>query len=165
MRLIKEQPSDFIFLGILGAMLVTTSIMLALFHALLDLNNYAAFCLFIVATIFRFKENRYRRFGVGILLLLGCLNILNFTAATITFMGVLNPILCLLTLVYALINLESIKRLFRGSDEAIMAERQRKVRHYKVVFGKYSREELQKIKANKEEYPEEARIALDEIGN
>jgi hypothetical protein len=176
MRIIKEQPSDFIFMGILGALLVSAFIESFLFQYVLSWNHYAALCLFIAAAVFRFSENRYRRFGVGLLLILGCFNVLNFTASTIMFrMDALNnddlrgspfsinPIFCLLTLVYAFINLQSIKRLFQGSDEEIMARRQKKVSHYKVLFGKCSPEELEKIKANIDKYPAEAKAALEEI--
>jgi hypothetical protein len=176
MRIIKEQPSDFIFLGILGALLISTFMQSFLFHYMLNWNNYAALSLFIVAAIFRFRENRYRRFGVGLLLILGCVNVLNFTVSTITFRMEafnhddlrrspfsINPIFCMLTVVYAFVNLESIKRLFQGSDEEILARREKKVSHYKVLFGKCSQEELKKIKANIDEYPEEAKVAMEEI--
>jgi hypothetical protein len=172
--------SDFIFIGALGILIINTITQSILFNYLLSINNYLGFAAWLLILLLRIFKSRIGRYGLGVLLILGLFNIINFTLArvflTVGFGGVskapietvgLNPIVLLVLIIYYFVNKKSINRilahLFYGSQEEREREHQKKVDFYLKKFEDCDSNELDQMFNNLKDYPAEAQIALNQI--
>jgi hypothetical protein len=171
--MITKPQTDFIFLGLLGVLLGSTFIQAFLFSYVIDSHHYSALIAFIAVVALRFSSHRFKRYGIIFLLILGSASILNFTTYKVTFgikFGdavslVVDLLFSLLFLIYIFINWKTVVIFFKGTEQEILSDRNRKIEHYRKVFAKCSDEELEKMKGDINEYPEEARVVLNELGN
>lgn len=170
-----KRKADFIFIGILGLLMANTIVQSIWQGNLLSINNYAGFALWAIAIILRFTKNRYRRFGLAALLLLGVLNITNLTIGSISLNAAygdvespeINPLMLLLLIIYLLINKTEVKKTFNGiffpNAEEQQQDQQRQIDFYYRKFDACSKEELEKIIDNFGQYPVPAQLALDKL--
>ena len=128
---INYRFSDFIFLGIIGLLIINTVVQSVVFGYRLNINNYPGFLSWTVVMVLMFTRFRYRRYGPAILLILGALSIFNFGISGISISagigdisnaGFQTPGLDLLILIaYRLVNKKAIGQIietaFRGTAE------------------------------------------------
>jgi hypothetical protein len=170
--MITKPRIDVIFLGLLGVLLASTFIQAFLFSYVIDWHHYAALLALLVVVVLHFSNSRFKRHGTLLLLGLGSISILNFTTYKVTVgfrIGVVSLVVDLLFsvlfLIYVIIHRQAVVIFFKGTEQEVLDERNGKIEHYRKIFSKCSTEELQKIKRNISEYPEEARAVLNELGD
>jgi hypothetical protein len=168
--------SDYIFLGILGLMIVNALYQFAFNHFVLTTNTYVGILGWAVTLFFALKDFRFSKYATAILLILGVLNILNFSveaASTRIVFGDesphfewpgLNPITFLILIIYYIVNRKSINRILLNFIRGTEAEReeafQKKVAGYLRNFEKFTPAELENMYKNVKEYPPEAQKAI-----
>jgi len=175
-----KAKSDFIFLGILGALIANTIIQSVLFGYQLSINNYLGFVSWSVVWFLRITHIRFGKYGTALLLIAGSFNVINFGIGRISLsfsignvsnlsaetIG-LNPIILLILIAYYLVNKNSINRIvvniFYGSAEEQQKKHQEKVNFYLKKFEGCNPVELEKVFDSINDYPQEAQIALNQI--
>ncbi|MDB5023102.1 MAG: hypothetical protein JWP78_857 [Mucilaginibacter sp.] len=135
---------------------------------ILSLNNYLAFVCLVISLIIWLVKSNIVSVAILILLLLGTINIINFTAEVfkLSYFGMgsdsnslsLNPIGLPLLIIYCIVNRSAVKgiaeRLTYGPDMD---------QFYYKKFNSNSQDELNKIFADFNDYPPEAQIALNKL--
>lgn len=172
--------ADFIFLGILGALIVNAIINAVVFNYQLSINNYFGFICWLLALLLRILNFRFNRYCVGCLIILGTLNILNFGIGTavISFsvgniydvkadgLG-LNPIILFILIVYCFVNKKVINviisELWNGSAKEQEDARQKNINFYLKKFEHCSADELECLLKKLNDYPVEAQIAIKKL--
>lgn len=169
--------SDYLFLSVLGLLIANTVTQHFLDRYVLTINNYFGFIAWGAAFILRLGRSKYRRLGLGWLLILGALNLLSFTIGKVAVsvgnisnsaeaIG-LNPIILVILIAYYFVNKASINRIlsrvFIGTREEQEQERNRQVEFYFTKFSNCEQEELDEIFQRFDDYPTEAKVALNRI--
>ncbi|SMC60788.1 hypothetical protein [Pedobacter nyackensis] len=170
-----KRKVDFIFIGLLGTLMVNTLVQSKLTGTELSINNYGGGIIWIIITVLRFTNHRYRRYGLAILLFLGTVNIANLGLGNISFsvgfgnldpIGI-DPIIFLLLIIYYFINKNDIQKAFKtmffSSDEENQIEHQKLTDFYFKKFKNCSNTELETILESFNEYPLAAQSAIEEL--
>ncbi|WEK20679.1 MAG: hypothetical protein P0Y49_05945 [Candidatus Pedobacter colombiensis] len=170
-----KRKFDFAFIGVLGLFMTNTIIQLVLYDNLLSINNYVGFTCFMIATALRFTNNRYRRYGLPILLLLCTFNIANLEIGNVAFFVSygsmesisINPIILFILIIYYFVNKINVKQvvktIFFPSAEEQEIDHQKLTDFYFRKFENCSDKELEYITRNFKDYPLAAQNALEKI--
>jgi DNA-directed RNA polymerase subunit F len=172
---LMKPKSDFVFISILGLLIIYTIWQSVVDDYVLNINHYLAFACWIVVLYFRIAKPRAGRYGVPLLLVLGTLNVFNFfywrQSTTISIGEVSSPgfdvNLFLVLIAYYIVNFQSVNnlilKLFRGSDAERQEVHKKQIAFYLKKFEACNADELQKIYADLKSYPPEAQIALQQM--
>lgn len=170
-----KRKFDFAFICVLWLLATNTIIQSIFYGNLLSINNYVGIICLMIATALRFTNNRYRRYGLAILLLLGTFNIANLaignTSFSIGFGNVeatsISPIMLVILIIYYFVNKidikQTIKAVFFPTAEEQQIEHQKLTDFYFKKFKNCSDAELEAITLNFKEYPLAAQHALEKI--
>lgn len=167
--------SDYIFLGVLVLIAAISVNNIIVNDISFTATNYIAVIAWLIAIIMKLSKNKFARYTIGILIMLGTFNICNFLPGT-TWMSIgfgntpllqFNPVLFVILLTWYFVNKREIKevyaRRFKDSTEEEAAKYQKMVDFYIEKFSSCTSAELDTIYANIDAYPDEAKTALRKI--
>lgn len=170
--------SDFIFLALIGLIVVNTITQSIIFDYLLSFNNYLGFVCLPIVLASRILKPRAGRYAIVVLLLLSSFNIINFGIAKVSLSfsigglgeGIgLNPIMLIILIGYYLVNRRSINqrlsKYINGPADEQQNDQQKMVEFYVRKFENCAAEEMEAIIKNFNHYPPEAQIALKRVCN
>ena len=173
-----KAKSDYLFLSVLGLLIVNTVTQHFLNRYVLSLNNYFGFIAWGTAFILHLGRSKYRRLALGWLLILGTLNLLTFTIGKIAVsvgpisesgtehLGI-NPIILVILIVYYFVNRTPINRILSrtliGTEEEQKQKRNKQIEFYFEKFSKCEPEEFEELLQRFDDYPVEAQVALKRI--
>jgi len=172
---VNYRISDFIFLGILGLMIISSIFRSLIFGYHPSITNYLGFISWTLAIILMFTRFRFQRYSLAILLALGTFRILNFgfwtASITFTISGFTTPgidfLIFLILVAYTLVNRETISRVLlsalHGSPEEQQLKEEKEIAFYTRKFEKCTKEELEEVFSNYKDYPWAAKQAIDNI--
>lgn len=170
-----KAKSDYIFLGLLGISLAATIIITISSDYALTNFHYAAITGWLITLALRIFSPHAGRYGVGLLLLLGVFNILNFFLVRTTSSfgvgslstGSIDPYLFCMLVTYYVINRKGINRilshLFKGSEKEQADKQQKLIDFYINQFENSTPAQLAHAFGNIKDYPPEAQTALNQI--
>lgn len=170
-----KAKSDYIFLGLLGISLATTIIITISSDYTLTNFHYAAIAGWLTVLILRIFLPRTGRYTVGLLLLLGVFNVLNFfLIRTASSFGIgdlsaagIDPYLFCVLVVYYIVNKRAINRIissiFRENDKERADKQQKLIDFYLSQFKNSTPDELERALNKIKDYPTEAQIAMQQI--
>ncbi|MES2061757.1 MAG: hypothetical protein V4456_07545 [Bacteroidota bacterium] len=171
----KGKYVDYAFLIIIGLLTCLTIYRHYSADFILSINNYLGLLLFIVVSVLKLFKLPQNKYLVFILLVFYTFNIINFTVERFNIsIGIdpgelqyntpsINPVAVILLIVYLFLNGSVIKQLYTDTDAEGKEKSNKKVDFYHHKFNSCSDTELTDIFNNYDNYPDEARTALDKI--
>ncbi len=168
---------DRLLLIVLGFLSLFTLYQVLFQEYFLTLNNYAAFLFLIVAIILKIKKEDRFKSAVLLLLLSASFNFINFStvtySATVGYkakeidysLPSINILFFLLLIFYCCINISYVRSIFTGTDDEKELKRQKMIEFYYTKFSGIDLDGFNSALNNFDQYPEEARIALEKLKN
>jgi hypothetical protein len=162
--------SDLIILSILWIVSIYSGILVATGQYEIGLQNYFGYGLLILITALRFLKVRKIKTVLGVFLIFGSLNLIQFTCSTVTFFLTWKPpgheftfgiqplsLFLLLFLVFANFSYvsETILDLFSEDPKAALERQKQLDEHYYQELRQFTDEKLKEILDNKSKYPYE----------
>jgi hypothetical protein len=164
---LMRRKLDFLFLGVLGVIILFSVNMVVEDNYIISGYGYAGFISFLAVFILRLFTNKIGRYGLGIILIAGTLNCINFSVIRSMIPFGIDPLIFLITTAYFIINKNSFSKILftiiYGNQKERGNSYQKKVDFYFEKFSKYDGTEFEKIFKDFKEYPSEAQVALNKI--
>lgn len=169
----KEKITDIAVLSLLSVISIISIYRHLVFGYALTWSTYIGMALLFSGFIYKIVSGWKGRFLVFILLFLAMFGVINFTVEIIAigYVGIgtigLNPLIFLLLVIYSVICIDTVSALFRninrGSEKEISGEREKMELFYYNKFIKLNQVEFQNIFRYYNDYPEEAKFAINKI--
>lgn len=172
--------TDYIFLGLLGVLLCNTIYQHVINDIVLNLNNYLALAAWVLCFVLVLTKIGLAKYAIATLLLLGLFEVFNFmpgsTKLAIDIGDISNPdmngigfspVVFLFCVAYYIANKTIVHQFFskrlHDSDDQRFEKQNKMIAFYYNKFSCCSTDEFAVILTNYNDYPEEAKIAIDRV--